>query len=226
MRATRAKTTASLDVAGVVNQFESAMDAFKARLGGCVESLQQLPSISNIANLQRSSAVSILLFHRCPSTIVFKIPLFVVDSVQSKVVRFFSHIFKKRQKISLPLLTYGNTSTSIVLIGSMKRIEATLNHRIPNFISRAATVSMFTVACRAFGTTSRATISQRPSGDQFYSPAGTLAFPLGSGVPVVWSAFNNSPFSKCVSSQINKITSHTDTSCIGMIPKAEIISYG
>jgi hypothetical protein len=83
------------------------------------------------------ATVSELLVSRCPSTIIFRIPLVVVDTVEFQLrAKRWLHVLKEIYEV-VPGKVYENASATVVRIFWVVRTVASAHHPFPTFVNLA-----------------------------------------------------------------------------------------
>ncbi len=91
------------------------------------------------------ASIAVLGLRRGPHAIIFRIMAVVVDALQRRAARSFSHIFKKRFDALAPALTDLDASAAIRVESASRWVFAPLFHQVPNVVFASAAQAMLQI---------------------------------------------------------------------------------
>lgn len=159
------------------------------------------------------SSVAVLRRKICPTAILFAIAFIVVDAVKCCFgIRAWAHIFVEVFK-AFPSFAHRDSSTTVVLVGVVSGIVASLKHTVPNLVFRG-----FGKAVSGLADCGRASITGLKNAfafcvsklstfaDGFGAASATTKPPLLSRGAVLFGGFclaNNGPKTKLFASEVD-----------------------
>ena len=160
------------------------------------------------------SSVSVLSERISPSTIVFAIAFVVVNTIKAGLrIRTGAHVLVKVLK-DFPAFANGNASASVVFVGVVRGVVASLSHAMPNLVFGRFGEAVVCLAdcCGAgiarlknaflLGVTKLGSFT-----DGFLSTRATAKPPLLVGLSIFFRGFrfaNDSPQAKLLASQVDR----------------------
>jgi hypothetical protein len=114
--------------------FSTLTNRVALQIGGSIRKLRQSIRHTFYAKDDRPSLIALLLFARCPPTVLRRIGAVVVDPVKCQTVRSWPHVSHESSKGVSPLRAHCDTTSTVVSELLCGRCVAAAKHALPHGI--------------------------------------------------------------------------------------------